>query len=170
MDKRIITILLVTGTLLFAVYFVFTFQKNPVSNMSKDPSNSQEMMKKDVTTADDDSEKMMAKNENGRYITYSQSTFQEISTENVVLFFYANWCPNCIPVDKEISKNINKIPDNTTIVRVNYSDNETDEDEKDLATKYGITYQHTFVLTDKSGMVIQKWNGGNLDTILDNIK
>lgn len=170
MNKKTITILLVTGTLLFAVYFVFTSQKNPVSNMSKDSSSSQEMMKDDTTMIGDDSEKMMAKDESRKYISYSQSTFQEISTENVVLFFYANWCPNCIPVDKEISENIYKIPDNTTIVRVNYSDNETDDNEKDLATKYGITYQHTFVSIDKSGKVIKKWNGGNLGTILDNIK
>lgn len=170
MDKKIITTLLVTGALLLVVYLTFTYQKNSANSMNKDSSSSQEMMKKDAMVTGDDSEKMIAKNENNRYIAYSQNSFKEISADYIVLFFYANWCPNCIPVDKEISENINKIPQNTTIVRVNYSDNETDEDEKDLAAKHGITYQHTFVLTDKTGVEIKKWNGGNLDTILDNIK
>lgn len=83
-----------------------------------------------------------------------------------VLFFYANWCPSCIPADKDISDNVNSIPENLQIVRINYNDDQTDKNEKELAAKYGITYQHTFVIIDENDQEVSKWNGGGLDGIL----
>jgi thioredoxin-related protein len=47
---------------------------------------------------------------------------------------------------------------------------ETDQEEKDLAKKYGITYQHTFVQIDSKGNEITKWNGGKTDELLAKIK
>lgn len=55
------------------------------------------------------------------------------------------------------------------IFRVNYNDPETDDQEKELAKKYEITYQHTFVQVDEGGNVITKWNGGGLTELLENL-
>ena len=40
----------------------------------------------------------------------------------------------------------------------------------DLAKKYGITYQHTFVQIDSQGKEVTKWNGGQTDELAANIK
>jgi thioredoxin 1 len=47
----------------------------------------------------------------------------------------------------------------------------TDYDtEKELKKKYGITYQHTFVLVDNEGNSIKKWNGGGVKELIEELK
>lgn len=104
-----------------------------------------------------------------KYIEYSEDILGRTLDSNRVLFFYANWCPTCRPVDKEISENESRIPDGYVIIRVNYNDTDTDKEEEALANKYEITYQHTFIEIDKNGEVIQSWNGGDFDMLLGKI-
>lgn len=106
----------------------------------------------------------------GKYMTFSREVFNESTDNKRVLFFYANWCPTCRPVDQELNLSENKIPEDLVIFRVNYNDSDTDQEEKNLADDYEITYQHTFVQIDKGGKVVNKWNGGGLSELLDNIK
>lgn len=105
-----------------------------------------------------------------KYILYSNSQFNESIKTRRVLFFYANWCPTCITANKSFEINARQIPENVTVLRVNYNDSDTDEDEKELAKKYGITYQHTFVQIDANGDELAKWNGGDVEELLSNIK
>lgn len=104
-----------------------------------------------------------------KYIVYSPEALEEGIGKTRVLFFYANWCPTCIPADKEIQANISKIPEGTVVYRVNYDDSDTDANEKALANKYNITYQHTFVIIDDNGNEIQQWNGGGLERLLSEL-
>lgn len=138
---------------------------------SKKNSNSEKMMVKDSPKVMvEETPDSMMKDKVGKYIEYKDPSTLEIKNSKTVLFFYANWCPTCIPVDKEFSNNLNKIPEDVKVVRVNYNDPDTDENEKTLARKYGITYQHTFVQIDENGDVVTKWNGGGLDKLLSNVK
>lgn len=105
-----------------------------------------------------------------RYVEYSKSALDMGAVGRRVLFFYASWCPTCKPADASFTQNTSKIPDDLTLIRVNYNDPETDQEEKDLANKYGITYQHTYVQIDSSGKEVTKWNGGQIDELLSNIK
>ena len=79
------------------------------------------------------------------------------SDKLVVLYFYANWCPIC----KEETKNalypaFNELNTDKVIgFRVNYNDNEVDNDEKQLASQFGVAYQHTKVFL-KNGQRILK--------------
>lgn len=104
------------------------------------------------------------------YVTYSSQELSKDTDKKRVLFFYANWCPTCSQANKEFLQNLSKIPQNIKIIKVNYSDSETDSDEKTLATKYGVTYQHTFVQIDSNGNEVTKWNGGGIETALEKIK
>lgn len=107
----------------------------------------------------------------GNYITgMGADAFKNSTANKIVLFFYADWCPTCRPIDAEFKNNLQKIPAGVEIYRVNYNDQDTDEDEKALAAKYGVTYQHTFVQVDKDGLEITKWNGGGLDKLISSIK
>ncbi|MEK9176456.1 MAG: thioredoxin family protein [Patescibacteria group bacterium] len=132
------------------------FYLNQRNNSSYD-----EMMKKD--------DSMMMK-EGSRYVEYSKEILDNSSDKRRVLYFYANWCPICRPTDANLKENINKIPQDSVVIRVNYNDTDTDQEEKDLAKKYAVTYQHTFVQVDKNENEITRWNGGQIDELLTNLK
>ena len=46
------------------------------------------------------------------------------------------------------------------LVIVNY------DESRDLKRRYGVTYQHTFVVIDSDGDAVTKWNGGSVDDIV----
>ncbi|MEK7464530.1 MAG: thioredoxin family protein [Patescibacteria group bacterium] len=83
------------------------------------------------------------------------------SDKLVVLYFYANWCPICkaetanalYPAFNELTA------DNVVGFRISYKDSETDSDEKALAVKYGIPYQHTKVLVKNGKQVLKAPDG-----------
>lgn len=127
------------------------------------------MPKDESVMAPADSDEKMMKKE-GAYAPFSPEVLASSANSRRVLFFYANWCPTCKPVDVSFSKNMTQIPDDVTVIRVNYNDTETDQVEKDLAQKYGVTYQHTFVQIDAQGNEVTKWNGGDIDELLSNIQ
>lgn len=104
------------------------------------------------------------------YKIYNKSDFESTTGKKRVLFFYANWCETCRPADADFKANESSFPEDLVLFRVNYNDPDTDQEEKDLARKYGITYQHTFVLVDGEGNVIKKWNGGQTEKLLSSVK
>ncbi len=111
-------------------------------------------------------ESMMNADKVGMYKDYSLTALAE-ATKNggkAVLFFWAAWCPYCKSANTEFMTNLNKIPNNVTVLKTNY------DTEKELKIKYGITYQHTFVQVDVSGNQITKWNGGGIAELLNNLK
>lgn len=89
--------------------------------------------------------------------TYENYAPEKISTSaekgNVVLFFRANWCPICRGLDADIKRNMGSIPENLTILDVDY------DNSPELRKRYGVTYQHTMVQVDKDGNMIKKWMG-----------
>ncbi len=194
MNKQVIIGLVVAGLVIIglAVYSSSQNTANEVASentqtQSQDPaqSNGDAMMSKDdKMMADDDAmmsgddkimmsadgetmmsdDKMMAKS--GSYKDYSQSTVQtEFSADNkVVLFFHAPWCPFCKSADTAFSTRTSEIPSGVTVLKTDYDSND------ELKKKYGVTYQHTFVQIDASGNMITKWNGGDIDSLIKNLK
>jgi thiol-disulfide isomerase/thioredoxin len=168
------TILIVVIALLGLGAYMFSTKSNePEVMMEKDAvvmeKDSKDSMKKET------GEVMMEKTDEGmitdsRYVAYSSTALEKASTGKTVLFFYASWCPTCKPADADFEENANTLPKDVTVIRVNYNDPDTDQEEKDLAKKYGITYQHTFVQIDGEGKEIAKWNGGKSAELLKNIK
>lgn len=144
------------------------------SMMESDPIVQTEMVKDDAmmpaadTAMADTDNAMMEKA--GTYSPFTPELLMSSANSRRVLFFYANWCPTCQPADASFSENVSQLPDDVTVIRVNYNDTETDQAEKDLAKKYGITYQHTYVQIDADGTEIAKWNGGGIDELLTKLK
>ncbi len=106
----------------------------------------------------------------GKYVTYSEGILDSTKENRRILFFYASWCPTCRPADKSFIDNEAKIPEDVVVIRVNYNDPDTVQNEKDLAKKYGIGYQHTFVEIDAEGNKVNLWNGGGFEELLENLK
>lgn len=130
----------------------------------------QDVTMKKENAAMEKSEDKMIKNSSSRYVEYSTEAYDQAGDKRRVLYFYASWCPICRPTNADFEKNAGKIPEDMVVIRVNYNDPDTDSQEKDLAKKYGITYQHTFVQIDGQGKQVTIWNGGQTDELLANIK
>lgn len=128
------------------------------------------MEQKNVMVEKTNDSKMMDKSASSRYLPYTKTALDAAAGKRRVLYFYATWCPSCKQADEDFTANANKIPEDVIVLRVNYNDPDTDQEEKDLAKKYGITYQHTFVQVDSTGKELTKWNGGDTDELLANIK
>ena len=142
---------------------------------SQQSSNTEEakMAQEKVEMAEKESsedEVMMKKDNVSRYVEYSKTVLDESADKRRVLYFYATWCPSCKIANEDFTANPNKIPEDVVVIRTNYNDPDTNSQEKDLAKKYGITYQHTFVQIDSNGNEITKWNGGQTDELLAKIK
>lgn len=117
-----------------------------------------------------ESEKEAQTQSGGKYLIYTPEEFVAAADTRRVIYFYANWCPTCLPADKDFQENSDRLPKDVTVLRANYNDTDTDQIEKELAKKYGITYQHTFVQVDQNGKMINSWNGGQIDELLINLK
>lgn len=148
-------------------------QQNKTSGgtMEKNETPEQEAMeKKEGEAMEKKTDDSAMQKSDSRYVEYSKASLDQAAGNRRVLYFYANWCPTCKPANEDFTKNSSKIPEDMVVIKVNYNDTDTDQEEKDLAKKYGITYQHTFVQIDAQGKEITKWNGGQTEELLTNIK
>lgn len=156
------------------IVYVVNRSSDKTKMMNKDSTTEQNTVVSDEqsTTMDKSPETVMEnkKISDSRYIKFNKDDFDSNTQERRVLFFYASWCPTCQPADANFSENQNNLPEDVLLIRVNYDDSDTEQAEKDLATKYGITYQHTFVQIDSSGKEVAKWNGGQFDKLISNLK
>lgn len=102
----------------------------------------------------------------GIYTDYSPAALAEAFKNGgkAVLFFHAAWCPFCRTADAAFKSQAGSIPAGVTVLKTNY------DSETELKKKYGVTYQHTFVQIDAEGNLVTKWNSGDIDLLVKNIK
>ncbi len=120
----------------------------------------------------DNSEKTQATDDSGLWAgmgSYEDYSVERVQSEleagrKVVLFFHAPWCPYCKAANIAFTDNESKIPQGVTVFKTDYDSN------TELKQKYGVTYQHTFVQIDSEGKMITKWNGGDIDNLIKNLK
>lgn len=156
----VVLIIIITGTIILT-------KSSDTKMKQEDPSmmNEENEMKGDATESDSammekaDSEAMKdEKNqvvENaGSYEAYRAEKVAMASDDHkVILFFRAAWCPTCRALDADIRSHTTTIPEDVTILDVDYDNANT------LKQKYGVTYQHTLVQVDANGDLIRKWSG-----------
>ncbi|MBI2031047.1 MAG: hypothetical protein HYT08_00330 [Candidatus Levybacteria bacterium] len=94
------------------------------------------------------------------YLKYSEENLAAGKTNGrPVLYFWASWCPTCKVLDEELKERSGELPDDVTILQVNY------DTEKELKQKYNIVQQHTLVQVDSEGNEVHNWIGGGIETI-----
>lgn len=99
-----------------------------------------------------------------RYVSYSKTVFDASAEKKRVLYFHATWCPICKVVNDELTEKSDQIPSDVVVFKTDY------DSEKELKTKYGVTYQHTFVQVDAEGKKVTAWNGGGIEELTKRVK
>lgn len=101
----------------------------------------------------------------GRYADYSADLVDDLGYEQTVLFFHAEWCPECRAFDQDIRSN--QVPAGVQILKVDY------DTATNLREQYGVTIQTSFVSVNSDGAQLSKWVGygqeRTLDALLQNI-
>ena len=100
----------------------------------------------------------------GSFRAYSSNAVASADGD-VVIGFFADWCPSCRALKSDINSDLSAIPAGLTILEANY------DTATDLKKRYGVTTQHTLVQVDKNGTLINKWRGGNtLDSVVTRVQ
>ncbi len=104
------------------------------------------------------------------YRPFSDQTLKSFENKKRVLYFYSSWDSQSKLVNKDIVRNVKKLPSDTMILRVDFNDPDQDRSEIDLAKKHGVTKQNIFVQIDSQGSEVAKWNARNMNEILSKLK
>ncbi len=89
----------------------------------------------------------------GIYQDYEPALLANADMGKVVLFFKAGWCITCAALDRDIVANIDRLPENVTILKVDY------DNSPELRAKYNVKVQHSLVQVDEEGNEIKQWQG-----------
>lgn len=89
-----------------------------------------------------------------KYIRFSQLDYDKaVEDENVIyLYFYATWCPICKAERPTILDAFEEMSYQDVVgFEVHYNDDETIAEDREVAKKFGVSYQHTTIILDKDG-------------------
>jgi thioredoxin-like negative regulator of GroEL len=98
-----------------------------------------------------------------RIVDYSPAIFEQLGHRRRILFFNATWCTTCQDANTDFEQRTAELPADVTLFRVNY------DQETELKNRYGVTYQHTFVIVDQQAKPLKIWNGGGTEKLLQQL-
>lgn len=135
-----------------------------VAYLASDDNESTEVSQSTTPTRSSVSNESSSSNQSiGQYISYYDGVIQE-TEGNKILFFHADWCVQCRRLEDDMKTN--GIPDNTTVIEVDYDNSD------DLRNKYDVNQQTHLVLVDDQGNELADYNAystPNFQEVLDNL-
>ncbi len=177
---RNLTIIIIIVVVIVALV---TYAYNHGSNLSEDKESS--VMKEKEAAVINNNEKdsmskktiigykgeLLAGNESP-YLVFNKEDYDKALSENktILLYFYANWCPECKIEQPETISAFNEMKNKNLIgFRVNYKDSDTDNNEIALAKEFGISYQHTKVIIKGGVKLLKAPDSWNKDRYLEEL-
>jgi len=130
----IITLILIFGAFL-AVVLLRSGSNEEKEELVNIPDTRTDKVVADSAIPPVNREAEMPENIPGMYLDYDKSHIEKAADGKVVLFFKASWCPTCGALDKDIINNLDNIPEDVTILKVDY------DSEIALKKQYGVTIQ-----------------------------
>lgn len=99
------------------------------------------------------------------YLEYSDESLANAQKKGrPVLFFAATkWCQTCQKLEKEIIERQAEIPEDVTILKVDY------DNDKAMNQKHAVTSQYTLVVLESDGREEARWVGGGFDALLQQL-
>lgn len=158
---KIVLIIIAIILLLGGLFFFLESGDDPLVTNSENSRTSAQTSEAEIDQSNEQEFEEADEAATGNYVDYSEGKVAA-TNGNKVLFFHASWCPTCKSLDQNIRAGV--VPSGLTIFKVNY------DTERDLAKKYGVTYQHTLVQVDSDGNLITKWAGSyTIQQIIDEL-
>lgn len=94
------------------------------------------------------------------YEKYSADLFASlVGKKPVVLFFHAQWCPECRALEKAITADLANFPMGSHILQINY------DTETDLKDEYDVKVQTTLIVLDAEGARVETFLNPSLDKL-----
>lgn len=144
---------MIVMAVIVAVGYFFFMKKDDVRENSVKKTEANSVVTQNESAKSETTAPAAVATSAGSYETYDASKIAKAKTGKVALFFRASWCPSCKALDKDIREHMKDIPENVTILDVDY------DKYTDLKKKYGVVMQHTLVQVDADGTEMQKWAG-----------
>jgi thiol-disulfide isomerase/thioredoxin len=85
------------------------------------------------------------------YIIFNKADYTKALSSKKIIFldFYANWCPICREEAPVLIDGFNNLTSDKIIgFRINWNDSETTDDDRAMASQFGIAQQHTKVILE----------------------
>lgn len=168
----VVVILLIAGVWYVSTQNSRTAGSEQAAMMKKEAPGQEAMEKKEGAQMKDTTTDTVLAGKNSQYLKFTTEEYEEAMQSGKVVFldFYANWCPLCRNEETKLFEGFNELTTDQVIgFRVNYNDTDTDQAEKDLAKKYGVTYQTTKVILKNGKQLLKITEEWDKETFLSEI-
>lgn len=183
-NVQIVVVAMIIPFLVVGGFFFWQLQSAGKEAMTKreniESAETEAMEKKEVMAVSDNETVqkdgvMMAKilaKKNSTFSEFNLKDYEKALSEGKIVYleFYANWCPICRAQETELIEGFNKLKrDDVAGFRVNFKDDQTDEDEKSLAEKFKIPYQHHKIVLKGGQVVINSADTWDVQTLVSEL-
>ena len=151
---------------------IMTDEKDDVMVKDEDAAEDEAMMKDDEVSGSMSFRGIVLAGSAAPLLDFNQEDYAAAlaANKNIVLYFYANWCPICAAEFPKMQEAFNRLDDSSVVgFRVNYNDNQTDAYETGLAREFGVAYQHTKVFLKNGERVLKSPESWEKDRYLSEI-
>lgn len=76
-----------------------------------------------------------------------------------IIYFHADWCPTCQATMTAFRARWSEVQPGITVIIADY------DKESELKSRFGVSYQNTYVQVAADGSRIQSWNGGSIEAL-----
>ena len=89
----------------------------------------------------------------------TRRAFEDQADSQRWLFFHADWCPHCEALDADITANLDDIPADVVIFKVDF------DNSQELKQQYGVNRQTTIVAVDAAAEEVKSFNATGSETL-----